>query len=75
MSATADPVPACRKHGPMTLRTPGTKEQAFCGTWHVCEHTEFGQTCGYTILLASAELLAQLDEQRASFAAAKGTER
>ena len=68
-------VPICGKHGPMTQRTPGTKEQAFCGTWYVCEHTEFEQVCGDTILLPSPELLAQLDEQRANFAAAKGTKR
>ncbi|MCU1656135.1 MAG: hypothetical protein JWO57_791 [Pseudonocardiales bacterium] len=65
--------PVCVKHGPMALRASGTKEQAFCGDWYLCEHTEFGRTCGNTILLPSLELLAQLDNQRANLA--KGSKR
>lgn len=66
LTAAQPEIPACEKHGPMTLRTPGTKEQTFCGTWYVCEHAEWGQTCGDAALLPSLELLAQLDEQRAN---------
>jgi hypothetical protein len=65
--------PTCGKHGGMAVKTPRTKEQAFCGTWYICEHTAWGHACGYTTLLPSLELLAQLDEQRANLA--KGTKR
>ena len=67
--------PSCEKHGSMTLRTPETKEQAFCGAWYICEHIEFGHACGNTALLPSAELLAQLDEQRANLAKKQGAKR
>lgn len=50
-----EPIPACRLHGPMTLRPAYTKEQAWCGVWYAC--TAF--RCGRSVLIPSAELRAQ----------------
>ena len=49
----------CPRHGPLVLRptTHQTTEQLWCGTWFDCPHRD----C--SVLLPSAALLAQLDEQ------------
>lgn len=55
---TSTTTPNCAQHGDMRLQTPGTPEQAFCGTWYRCDQ------CSNTTLLPSAELDAQLAGQR-----------
>jgi hypothetical protein len=52
--------PSCEKHGVMALRKPGTKEQAFCGTWYECTHEH--PRCRDSVLLPSPGLLAQLEQ-------------
>jgi len=75
MDTETVPIPACDKHGPMTLVEPGTKEQAFCGTWYACQNPR--PRCGDSVLLMSRELITQLDEQRtpAGTSQPKGTGR
>lgn len=52
------PLPKCQEHGTMELQKPGTREQAFCGTWYRCTR------CTNSVLFTSPELEAQLASQR-----------
>ena len=55
--------PRCRSHlSFMELRAPGTREQAFCGTWYSCP----APGCSNSALLPSPGLIVQLREQGAS---------
>jgi hypothetical protein len=51
-------LPKCAEHGTMELQKPGTREQAFCGTWYRCTR------CTNSVLLTSPQLAAQLESQR-----------
>lgn len=59
--------PDCDQHGPMSLRSAGTKEQAWCGVWYACT----APRCRNANLLPSPELLASLEQQRAAFEATR----
>lgn len=48
--------PACPRHGPMTLRKPGTDQQEWCGVWYACDRCQTAQ------LIPSAELCRSLVE-------------
>lgn len=44
-------IPRCAVHGEqLVLRSNGTYEQNYCGTWYACSQ------CGYTVLLPSPEI-------------------
>lgn len=56
-------VPQCPAgHGPMVRRAPSTYEQGWCGTWFDCPPGPV--PCGNSFLMASTELLIELDQQR-----------
>jgi hypothetical protein len=57
-------VPRCKNHGPMTVVSGGGRSEIsrWCGVWYECAYAPF--RCGNAVLIPSAGLLAQLDEQR-----------
>jgi len=57
MSASPMELPRCPTHGQMDLRQPGTREQAWCGTWYECPR------CTQSVLLTSPELEDHLRHQ------------
>jgi len=48
-------LPSCEQHGQMELQSPGTPEQAYCGTWYRCTR------CGSSKLFTSPALQRDLD--------------
>lgn len=63
--------PACECCGMfLEIRQPGTRAQAFCGTWYdhpPAQHHLIGHTA--SVLLPSRELLAQLESMKTAAAA------